>query len=333
MADRTALVTGSHGFAGAWLCSALLEDGWEVVGLDRSAASSRPMALGLLGLTDDVRPVQMDLLDREGVERALVEASPDVVFHLAAQTQVGEANASPLPTFEVNVVGTWNLLEGVRSLEATPRVVVASSDKAYGAQEDLPYREDAPLLASYPYDASKAAADLIARSYWHTYGIPVAVTRFANLYGGGDLHGARLIPETVRAVLEGRRPVLRSDGSPERDYLQVEDAARAYLSVAAALEGEGIAGEAFNAGSGRPWSVLEVVEMICQLAGSDLKPEIAGEGTPPGEIDRQFLDSTKILESCGWKPALDLETGLERTLAWYSDHPEAVTAIREPGSA
>ena len=327
----TALVTGSRGFAAGWLCKALLEDGYSVAGLDRPPSGERPSSLALLDIEGEVEEVQVDLCDAAKVNSAVAEARPDLVFHLAAQTQVGEANRSPLPTFEVNVAGTWNLLEAIRGLDSGTLTVVASSDKAYGVQEDLPYVEDAPLLASYPYDASKAAADLIARSYWATYQMPVAVTRFANIYGGADLNFARLIPETISALLSGRSPVLRSDGSPERDYLYVTDAAAAYLAVARSLEGEGpAAGEAFNAGSGRPWSVLEVVEIICDISASDLRPEVRGSGTPPGEIDRQFLDSSKIGEICGWRPEVDLREGLEITYGWYSDHPEAVS--REPVS-
>lgn len=325
MSAGKALVTGSRGFAGGWLCRALLDRGVEVAGLDRPPTGDRISSLALLGIEGEVDDIQMDLLDREGVNESIDRFSPDLVFHLAAQTQVGEANASPLPTLEVNVAGTWNLLEAVRRLEQGTRTVVASSDKAYGAQADLPYREEAPLLASYPYDVSKAAADLIARSYWSTYGMPVAVTRFANLYGGGDLNFARLIPETIGAILSGRAPVLRSDGTPERDYLYVTDAADAYLAVADALEsGDRAGGEAFNAGSGRPWSVLEVVEMICDVSGAQAEPEILGSGTPEGEIDRQFLDSGKIADICGWTPRVELADGLTATYEWYAEHPEAV---------
>jgi CDP-glucose 4,6-dehydratase len=244
------------------------------------------------------------------------------VFHLAAQTIVGTANRSPLSTFETNVQGTWIVLEACR-LHGVGRAVVASSDKAYGAQETLPYREDQPLLARYPYDVSKAAADLIARSYWSTFGLPVAVTRFANLYGGAETNVSRLVPEAVCAALAGRAPVLRSDGSPERDFLYVEDAARAYLAIWDALgRGEG-QGEAFNAGGGAAHRVGDVVSLICRLAGSSVEPEIRGEGAPHGEIDRQWLDYTKLRELTGWEPQVSLEEGLQRTIDWYRDHPEA----------
>jgi CDP-glucose 4,6-dehydratase len=317
---RTALVTGAHGFAGAWLARALLEAGAEVVAYDRGEP---PLSgLALQEIESRVADVEGDLRDGRLLARTLAEHGVDSVFHLAAQTIVGTANASPLPTFEANIEGTWKLLEACRGA-AVERVVVASSDKAYGPHHDLPYREDAALQPTFPYDVSKAAADLIARSYWHTYELPVAVTRFANLYGGGDLNHSRLIPEAVSAVIDGRSPVLRSDGSPERDFLYVEDAASAYLAVAAALDAGPARGEAFNAGGGRPHSVREVLELVCEVSGTELEPEIQGEGNPAGEIDRQYLDSTKIRKLCGWEPSVDLREGLRRTLEWYREHPEA----------
>jgi CDP-glucose 4,6-dehydratase len=314
-----ALVTGADGFAGAWLCRALLDAGADVTTYDRGDPALSK--LDLLGIGDEVERVTGDLNDADRLGGTLSSARPGSVFHLAAQTIVGEANASPLPTFESNVAGTWTLLEACRGAEV-PAVVVASSDKAYGPSDELPYTEQTPLRATFPYDASTAAADLIARSYWHTYGLPVAVTRFANIYGGGDTNFSRLVPETVSAVLDGRAPVIRSDGSPERDFLYVEDAAAAYLAIAGALQdGEG-GGEAFNAGGGEPHSVREVVSMICELAESDIEPDFQGTGTPPGEIDRQWLDSSKLREATGWDSGVVLGEGLGRTIAWYTEHPE-----------
>jgi CDP-glucose 4,6-dehydratase len=196
-------------------------------------------------------------------------------------------------------------------------VIVAASDKAYGAHEHLPYREELALRPLYPYDVSKAATDMIARSYWHTFGLPVAVTRFANLYGGGDLNRSRLVPEAVLAALAGRAPVLRSDGTARRDFLYVEDAVDAYLAIAALLADGRAAGEAFNAGSDAPRSVLEVVELVCRLAGTGVTPEVRGQGTPPGELSEQWVDSTKLRTASGWAPRVDLEEGLRRTLEWY----------------
>jgi len=320
-AMRSAFVTGAYGLLGSWLVAALLERGVEVTVLRRDIAPRSP--LGLLGLEPRVAVVEGDVTDQALLDRALGEWEVDTVFHLAAQTIVGTANRSPVGTWETNVRGTWTVLEACRRQEV-PRVVVASSDKAYGAHDDLPYREDQALLARFPYDVSKAATDMIARSYWHTYGLPVAVTRFANLYGGGDQNRSRLVPEAIDAALAGRRPVIRSDGSPERDFLYIEDAVAAYLALAGALDGPGARGEAFNAGGGRPRSVREVVELICRATGNDVEPDYRGEGTPAGEIDRQYVDYTKLRRLTGWEPRVGLEEGLARTVEWHRAHPEAL---------
>jgi CDP-glucose 4,6-dehydratase len=322
----SALVTGGHGFAASWLVKALLERGDRVRVLDRpdprvtDVGTPRPSALELHGVLDEVELFEADLRDAERISRAI--DGVDAVFHLAAQTIVGNAQASPRETFETNVLGTWNVLEACRE-QGVGRVVFASSDKAYGESDELPYREDFPLRAGHTYDASKAAADILARSYWHSYEVPVAVTRFANLYGGGDLNFSRLIPEAVSAVLDGRRPVIRSDGTPQRDFLYVEDAARAYLAIAEALDGGAARGEAFNAGGGEPHAVAEVLGLIAELAGADLEPDIRGTGNPEGEIDRQYVDSGKLREMTGWRPEVDLPEGLRRTIEWYREHTEA----------
>jgi CDP-glucose 4,6-dehydratase len=319
---EVALVTGGRGFVGAWLAKALLESGTRVVSLDRRRAERAASTLALLGIGGDVEDVEGDLNNGELVGGLLRSRRVDSVFHLAAETIVGDVQASPVRGFETNVRGTWTLLEACRVADVE-RIVVASSDKAYGAHAELPYREDFALRPTAPYEASKAAADLIARSYARSYGLPVAVTRFANIYGGGDLNFSRLVPETVSAALGGRRPVLRSDGSPERDLLYVEDAASAYLAIAAGLDRDDVRGEAFNAGGGEPHSVREVVELILRLAGTDLEPDVQGTGSPEGEIDRQWVDPTKLRERCGWSPSVDLEEGLRRTIQWYREHPEA----------
>jgi CDP-glucose 4,6-dehydratase len=319
------LVTGAHGFVGSHLVRALLEDGEEVRVLDRPApriadvGGERRSGLDLLGIREEVELVEADLRDAEAVDTAV--AGCDSVFHLAAQTIVGVARESPLETLEVNVRGAWNVFEACR-VHGVAQVVFASSDKAYGASPELPYREGFPLRAAYPYDASKAAADTIARSYATAYGVPLAVTRFANIYGGGDLNFSRLIPEVVVAVLDRRAPAIRSDGSPERDFLHVDDAVAAYLAIAGAL-GNGAAGEAFNAGGERPRSVREVVELIAAVGGCGVEPDFRGEGNPDGEIDRQFVDSTKLRELTGWRPEVGLDEGIRRTLEWYRAHPEA----------
>jgi CDP-glucose 4,6-dehydratase len=318
---RSVLVTGAHGLLGSWLTAALLQAGARVVVVRRDQPPVS--ALELLGLCDRVDSVAGDICEEGLVARALNEYDVDSVFHLAAQTLVGTANRSPRSTFETNIRGTWMVLEACRG-HGVQSVIVASSDKAYGTQAQLPYRESQALTPTFPYDVSKAAADLIARSYWHTFGLPVAVTRFANLYGGGDTNRSRLIPEAVGAALSGRAPVIRSDGSPERDFLYVEDAVQAYLAIwSALLAGDG-RGEAFNAGAGEPHRVATVVSLICRLAGGRLTPEIRGQGTPQGEIDRQWVDTTKLRELTGWEPAVALEEGLRRTIDWYRAHPSAL---------
>lgn len=321
LSGRSTLVTGAYGLLGSWLTRALVESDARVTVVRRDQTVS---ALVLEGIEQRVNVVHGDVCDPALMERALTDYDVDTVFHLAAQTLVGKAVASPVSTFEANVRGTWTVLEACR-LRGVQRVVVAASDKVYGASAELPYREGTPLLARYPYDVSKAAADLIARSYWSTYRLPVAVTRFANLYGGGDLNPSRLIPETVTAALSGRRPIIRSDGTPERDYLYVEDAVSAYLAIAEALsDGERACGEPFNAGSGRGHSVLEVVALVCRAAGADVEPDVRGRAELPGEIDRQWVDSSKLRELTGWTPRVGLEEGLSRTVDWYRRHPQAL---------
>jgi CDP-glucose 4,6-dehydratase len=246
------------------------------------------------------------------------------VFHLGAQTIVGTANRSPLSTYETNIRGTYLLLEACRAVgvvgDGIERVVVASSDKAYGDHDELPYSEDFALQPRYPYDVSKAATDMISRSYAITYGMPVAVTRLANVYGGGDFNFSRIVPDTARALLRGDRPVIRSDGTPERDYIYAPDAVDAYLAIARSLDDPAMHGRAWNAGAGRPYSVNEIVSRLIAVSGREAEPDIQGEGTPHGEIDRQFLDSTRIREELGWEPRWELDDGLRETWAWYERH-------------
>jgi CDP-glucose 4,6-dehydratase len=318
---KSAFVTGAYGLLGSWLCRALLDGGARVAVLQRDVAAVSALALDATEARCTV--VRGDVRDVELIERILGEEEVDTVFHLAAQTLVGTARQSPLSTWETNVRGTWMVLEACRR-HGVGRVVVASSDKAYGAHDELPYREGHALEPRFPYEVSKACADLVARSYWHSYGLPVAVTRCANLYGGGDLNRSRLVPEAVVAALSGRAPVLRSDGSPERDFLYVEDAVAAYLALARALDGDGARGEAFNAGAGRSWPVREVVQAVCRAAGIDVLPDVRGTGTPAGEIDRQWVDASRLRALTGWEPRVGLDDGLARTVAWYRRHLAAL---------
>jgi CDP-glucose 4,6-dehydratase len=316
------LVTGAQGFIGSWLVSRLLEEEAKVVVLRRDVpAESR---FGIEGLEERCDVVQGDLIDFDSLVRALNEYGVRAVFHLGAQTIVGTANRSPLSTWETNMRGTYTLLEACRTVgvvgDPVERVVVASSDKAYGSHERLPYDETFPLQPEFPYDVSKAATDMIARSYAVTYGLPVAVTRLANVYGGGDFNYSRIVPDTARALLRGDRPVVRSDGTPERDFIYAADAVDAYLAVAASLDDEDKRGRAWNAGAGRPYPVIEIVRRLIAVSGSDLEPDVQGEGTPHGEIDRQYLDSTRIREELGWEPRWDLDDGLRETWGWYERH-------------
>jgi CDP-glucose 4,6-dehydratase len=248
----------------------------------------------------------------------LSEYEVDTVFHLAAQTIVPIANRSPLSTFETNIKGTWTVLEAARCSSKITRVLVASSDKAYGVHEELPYTEEAPLLGCYPYDVSKACAELIARTYAVTYDLPVAVTRCANLYGGGDLNWSRIFPGTIRSVIRGERPIVRSDGTMVRDYLYVQDAVNAYLMLAERLDEPEVSGEAFNFGMDNPKSVLEIVQTI--IAVSDcpgIEPVVLGEA--PNEIQAQYLDSSKARRVLDWTPQHSLEEGLRETIQWYRE--------------
>jgi CDP-glucose 4,6-dehydratase len=327
---KRSLITGGHGFVGSHLASALLQRGDSVTVLDRGTPPISGLALQ--GVEAEVEAIRADLHDSEVVGAVISSGEFDAVFHLGAQTLVGAAMADPGATFDTNVRGTWTLLEACRESDV-PAVVVASSDKAYGPQDDLPYREAQALRPASPYEASKAAADVIALSYWRGFGLPVAVTRFANVYGGGDLNFSRLIPEAVCAVLDGRRPVIRSDGSPERDFLFVDDAVAAYLAIEHTVGAGGpAAGEAFNAGGGEPHAVLEVVRLIGEAAGAAAEPDVRGLGSPPGEIDRQFVDSEKLRKVTGWEPGVGLREGLTRTVEWYREHPDLRPEAAAPGA-
>jgi CDP-glucose 4,6-dehydratase len=311
-----ALVTGGQGFIGGHLCRALLERGDHVVVLDLPEAPGR--ALELHDITGEIELVEGDVADPSAVERAVSGA--DVVFHLAAQTLVGPAAEDPAGTFRSNVEGTWTLLEACRTA-GVDRVVVASSDKAYGPSDSLPYEEGDELRPAAPYEASKAATDLIARSYWHSWELPVSVTRLANVYGGGDLNFSRLVPELVTAAIDARTPRIRSDGSPQRDFLHVSDAVSAYLAIEA-LDPAQAGGEAFNAGTGQPRSVLDVVEAVSRASGALSAPEFLSDRNPEGEIDTQYVDPSKLRRLCGWTPAVGFDDGIQEAVEWYRGRPE-----------
>jgi CDP-glucose 4,6-dehydratase len=314
--DRPVLITGCTGMLGSWLASALLERSADVVGLVRDWAPQSQLARS--GNYQRIKVVRGSVNDYALLERILAEYEIETIFHLAAQTIIPIANRNPLSTFETNIQGAWLLLEAARRVGAVRRVLVASSDKAYGIHEMLPYTEDAPLLACYPYDVSKACAEMLARTYAITYQLPVAITRCANLYGGGDLNWNRIVPGTMRAVIYGERPVIRSDGTPVRDYLYVQDAVAGYLRLAEALDEQALWGQAFNFGMDSPQSVLQIVRAIIAISDHpDIEPIVMDQA--PHEIPAQYLSSAKAGRILGWEPTYTLEQALSDTLAWYKD--------------
>lgn len=315
--DRPTLVTGATGLVGGWLVERLVQARADVVCVVRDQV---PHArLYSEGLADQVKIVWGDVRDQTMLERVLGEYEVATVIHLAAQTLVPIANRNPVSTFESNIAGTWCLLEACRRSPLVKQIVLASSDKAYGACEELPYNETTPLAAEHPYDVSKACGDMIARSYASTFGLPVVVTRCGNFYGGGDLNWNRIVPGTIRSVIRGQRPVIRSDGTYVRDYFYVEDGAAAYMLLAERLAGDPeLAGEAFNFSNEERVPVLEIVRSILRHMDSDLEPDVRDE--PLHEIHSQFLSAEKARTFFGWAPRFTLDEGLRRSIAWYRNH-------------
>jgi len=314
-ARRNVFVTGATGLLGSWLTAELLKRGANVVCLVRDwVPDSEAVTAGTL---ERCRLVRGELEDYEVILRALNEYEVDTVFHLGAQTIVGTASRSALSTFESNIRGTWTLLEAARQLvPRIERVIVASSDKAYGAHEQLPYREDTPLIGRFPYDVSKSCADLISQAYYHSFALPVSVTRCGNLYGGGDLNFNRLIPGTIRSALRDESPIIRSDGTFVRDYFFVGDAVDAYLQLAERVPSNGFTGEAFNFGTETPMSVLDVANHVLKVMGkSNLPLTILGQAS--NEIPRQYLDCTKARTRMSWSPRHDFDSSLASTIEWY----------------
>ena len=314
--DRPTFVTGATGLLGGWLIRRLLELGADIVCLVRDWVPQSELVHAQL--VEQVKVVRGDICDQALLERILGEYEIDTVFHLAAQTIVGIANRNPVSTLGTNIRGSWTLLEACRRSPTVHSIVTASSDKAYGDQEQLPYSEDAPLQGRYPYDASKSCADLLAQSYATTYRLPAAITRCGNFYGGGDLNWNRVVPGTIRSVLRGQQPIIRSDGQYVRDYFYIEDAAAAYILLAEKVaQNTNLHGEAFNFSNETPVSVIELVERILGLMSSDLKPVIRNEAT--NEIRKQYLSAAKARQLLGWQPIFTLDEGLKRTIPWYEE--------------
>ncbi|MGN7946506.1 GDP-mannose 4,6-dehydratase [Bacillus altitudinis] len=312
---KNVFVTGCTGLLGSYLVKELIDQGANVTGLVRDQVPRSNLYQG--SQFEKMNVVQGALEDMQTIERALGEYEIDTVFHLAAQAIVGVANRHPVSTFEANILGTWNVLEACRRQPLIKRVIVASSDKAYGDQEQLPYDEDMPLNGKHPYDVSKSCADLISHTYYNTYGLPVCITRCGNLYGGGDLNFNRIIPQTIQLVLEGKAPEIRSDGTFIRDYFYIEDAVKAYLLLAEKMEEKGLAGEAFNFSNEIQLTVLELVDKILKAMGSELKPRILNQGTH--EIKHQYLSAEKARKLLDWKPDYSIDEGLEKTIEWYRE--------------
>ena len=311
---RPAFVTGASGLVGGWLVKRLLDAGADVVCLVRDWVPQSELVRS--GVLDRARVVRGDVRDQALLERCLGEYEIDTVFHLAAQTIVGIANRNPVSTFESNIQGTWALLEAARRSPVVRQIVLASSDKAYGDREELPYDEGAPLEGRHPYDVSKSCADLIAQAYAKSYGLPVSITRCGNFYGGGDLNWNRIVPGTIRSVLKGERPIIRSDGQYIRDYFYVEDGAAAYMLLAERMAADrSVCGQALNFSNEIQVTVLELVSLVTRILGSDLTADVRNEAA--NEIRHQYLSAAKAKTLLGWEPLFTLEQGLARTVDWY----------------
>ena len=310
------LVTGADGFIGGHVAKALIEEGAEVATIVRDIKKRNN--IDIFGLKEKMSIVHGDLIDYSDCERAINEYGIEFCFHIAAQASVGPANRSPLSTFESNIKGTWNILEVCRLSKTIKGLIVASSDKAYGQQKKLPYTEESPLNGYYPYDASKACAEMLARSYFMAYGLPLAITRNANTYGPADMNLSRIIPDMITTILKNKVPVIRSDGSPERDYMYIKDAVSAYLALAENLHRKEVVGQAFNFGTGRPISVLNLYKKITRLMGKNVEPKILGQAK--NEIDSQYLNSAKAKKVLGWEANYNIDSGLKETIEWYKSY-------------
>lgn len=310
---RKVLITGYAGFLGSWLTRHLLELDAKIVSLDIKNKASSPILKDSCG---DLKCIKADVADLEAIKKIIQKHKPEIIFHLAAQAIVGEAVKIPVRTFKSNIQGTWNILEACRGKKFVKAVVVASSDKAYGAQKKLPYKEDMPLQGNFPYDVSKSCTDLLSYSYFKTYNLPVCVTRCGNIFGPGDLHFSRIVPDAIKSIVKNKRFIIRSDGLFTRDYIYVEDVSRGYILLAEKMRQKKLFGESFNFSNEKPLNVINLFKKIAEVAGNyNLKPKILNQAKY--EIRHQYLCAQKAKKILGWKPAYSLETGLKISIGWY----------------
>ncbi|HUW22034.1 MAG TPA: NAD-dependent epimerase/dehydratase family protein [Candidatus Bathyarchaeia archaeon] len=310
---RRVLVTGHEGLLGSWLTKALIKQGSNLIGLDKVKARQFSV---LAGFRDKIKIAKGNVSSLTLVKKVIKRYKPQTIFHLAAQAIVGEANKDPIETFKSNIQGTWNLLEAARGNDFIESIVVASSDKAYGVQESLPYQEDSSLRGSHPYDVSKSCADLLSYTYYNTYGLPVCMTRCGNIFGPGDHHFSRIVPDTVRKALAGETLLIRSDGKFTRDYIYVKDVVEGYLLLASKMKKLGLYGQAFNFSNEKPVSVLKLVSAIYKLCGQESNYKIVNQAK--AEIRDQYLSSQKAKKILGWRAKYNLERGLQKTIKWYT---------------
>ncbi|MFH1442350.1 MAG: NAD-dependent epimerase/dehydratase family protein [Candidatus Omnitrophota bacterium] len=316
---RKVLITGGNGFIGAWLALELFKYEAEVIILAKREINNPLLNRKKL---PKFKVIKADIMDFSSVNRIFEKYKIDTCFHLAGQPIVSIANESPLSTFKANINGTWNILEAARQTQVK-RLIIASADKVYGDQKRLPYIENMPLLAMHPYGVSKICAELLSRAYLNTYGLPMAIVRPSNTYGGADLNLTRIIPDTINSVLNNRNPVIKGDGSSLRDFIYIADIINAYLILAESLHKDKVKGEVFNLGSGRPISILSLVKKIIEISGKkNLKPIVIGKGKPKNEIDKQYLSNKEAGRILGWYPRYDLEKGLKLTINWYKNFIE-----------
>ena len=324
--NRNVMITGITGFVGTWLAKDLVEKGANVVGFVRDEVPNMP--LRTMGIYDKLLAAPKgDLVDYKSVKRVFNEYEIETCFHLAAQPIVTIANRNPTWTFEVNIKGSWNVFEAARTSEHIKSVIIASTDKVYGEPIKLPITEDHPILAKYPYDASKACMERIAHTFFTTYGLPIGITRCCNIYGGGDLNFSRIINGTIKSILMDQNPVIRSDGTPVRDFIFVKDAANAYLTLGEQIERPGVKGQAFNFANNSPINMLDLVNKIIEISGRPhIKADVQGTKKPDAEIDEQYLSGERAKAVLGWEPKFNLDQGLHETIQWYDNYFKTISA-------